>query len=171
MRLNRLAVAVAVLLLAAAAPAQGPDPAQQAFEKLKSLAGEWEGTNPAGHPAAASYLLASNGSVLIETLREQDGQTTLTMITTYYLDNGRLLLTHYCGAANQPRMQAAGLSPDGARIRFTFMDATNLPNLDAGHMHGLELHLVDAAHYTQAWTWRENGKDTLNVPFRMTRVQ
>ena len=169
MKANRIALVVALVLVAAPAPAQGPSPAQQAFEKLKTLVGEWEGTNSAGYPVTASYHLASNGSVLVETLREQEGQATLTMLTTYYVDNGRLLMTHYCGAANQPRMQAAGLSLDGPRIRFTFVDVTNMPDVNTGHMRGLQVNFVDAAHYTQQWTWRENGKDTVNQPFRMTR--
>ena len=28
------------------------------------------------------------------------------MITMFHLDNDRVLMTHYCGAGNQPRMQA-----------------------------------------------------------------
>ncbi len=35
------------------------------------------------------------------------------MITIFHMDNARVLMTHYCGAGNQPRMQASG-SPDGS---------------------------------------------------------
>ena len=169
MKMNRIAVVLALLLAVASAPAQAPDAAQLAFEKLKTLAGEWEGTHgAAGKWAKASYTLTSDGTVLMERLLEQGGHE---MVTTYHMDNGRLLMTHYCAAGNQPRMQAAGLEPDGKRIRFAFRDVTNLANPNAGHMRALEITLIDANHLTQAWTWRENGKDTPPEPFQLVRMK
>ena len=57
-----------------------------------------------------------------------------TMVSMIHLDGpNRLLMTHYCGAGNQPRMQAS-VSPDGKTITFNYVDATNLSAPDAGHM-------------------------------------
>jgi hypothetical protein len=46
---------------------------------------------------SAEYTLTGGGSVLMEVLGG--------MSTAYHLDNGTLMLTHYCGAGNQPRMR------------------------------------------------------------------
>ena len=47
------------------------------------------------------------------------------MITMFHMDGSRLLMTHYRGAGNQPRMTGT-LSPDGKSVTFDFLDATNL---------------------------------------------
>ena len=167
MKLNRIVFAVALLLGVASAPAQAPSAGQQAFDKLKTFVGEWEGTHGAGQRTTASYTLAANGSVIAETLRSSHDE----MLTTYYLDNGRLMMTHYCGAGNQPRMVAAGLSPDGKRITFRLHDVTSLAAPTAGHMGALEVTFVDAQQFTQQWTWRENGKDKSKDVFKLTRTK
>jgi hypothetical protein len=51
------------------------------------------------------------------------------------------------------------------------VDVTNMPDVNTGHMRGLQVNFVDATHHTQQWTWRENGRDTVNQPSRMTRLQ
>src|SRR5215470_11959827 len=76
--------------------------ADLAFEKLKTLVGRWEAQTDKG-PAVATYQLISGGTVLLERV-EMGGDHD--MITAYYVDRNRLLLTHYCAAGNQPRMQA-----------------------------------------------------------------
>lgn len=167
MKVNRIALVIALFLIVAAAPAMTPSAGQQAFEKLKMLAGEWEGTHRSGLRATASYRLTADGSVLAETLRSSHDE----MLTTYYLDNGRLMMTHYCGAGNQPRMVTEGLSPDGKRVVFRLYDVTNLATPDAGHMGALEIILVDNDHYIARWTWRENGKDVSHDIFKLTRMK
>ena len=84
------------------------------------------------------------------------------MITMFHLDNDRLLMTHYCGAGNQPRMQAT-TSPDGKTITFDFVDGTNLASPEIGHMHRMVLSLLDANHHTEEWTYSDHGKETKEV--------
>jgi hypothetical protein len=48
------------------------------------------------------------------------------MVSMYHLDGARLLLTHYCMAKNQPRMQLALCGPATGELRFEFLDAKNL---------------------------------------------
>lgn len=79
------------------------------------------------------------------------------MITMFHLDGDRLLMTHYCGAGNQPRMKAT--SADGKSIAFDFVDATNLASPDAGHMKRMVLTMVDANHHTEEWTFEDHGKE------------
>ena len=69
----------------------------------------------------------------------------------------KLLMTHYCGAGNQPRMQAS-VSPDGKTITFNFIDATNLAP-DAGHMQRMVLTMLDDNHHTEDWTFIDHGKE------------
>ena len=80
------------------------------------------------------------------------------MITMFHLDGDRLLLTHYCGAGNQPRMKATA-SPDGKTITFDFVDATNLASPQIGHMHRVIFSFPDADHHTEEWIFLQDGKE------------
>ncbi|MBZ5553790.1 MAG: hypothetical protein LAO21_13790 [Acidobacteriia bacterium] len=48
------------------------------------------------------------------------------------------------------------------------MSITNLASPGASHIHHLVVTFDDHAHFTQNWTWRENGKDQSGA-FRFTR--
>ena len=78
----------------------------------------------------------------------------------YHMDGDRLLLTHYCEAGNQPRLVASSIE-DGARtVTFTFLDATNLPSRDHGHMDKAILRFLDDDHFSSRWTWYQDGEET-----------
>ena len=79
------------------------------------------------------------------------------MASMIHQDGGRLLLTHYCETGNQPRMQATA-SPDGKRITFNFLDATNLASPEAGHMHSVIFTFVDSTHHMEEWHFMDHGK-------------
>jgi hypothetical protein len=128
--------------------------AAKAFEKLKSLQGTWAGVNPEGAKMRTTYRLTAAGSVLMADVGEG---TSMEMVTMFHLDGDRLMLTHYCSAKNQPRMTAK-ISPDLKTISFNFLDATNVPDPKAGHMHDAVFTFVDSQHYTEEWTWTEAGK-------------
>jgi hypothetical protein len=81
------------------------------------------------------------------------------MISMFHIDNDRVLMTHYCAAGNQPRMQAS-MSPDGKTITFTFLDATNLAGPKAGHMEHLVITMPDVDHHSEDWTFVQDGKET-----------
>jgi len=138
--------------LAMAAHAQTD--AQKAFAAIKSMPGTWEGKGPDGHPLQVTFKVVSGGSaVMSEILGHED------MVSMIHLDGpNRLLLTHYCGAGNQPRMQAT-VSPDGKTVTFNFVDATNLASPDAAHMHRMVLTLLDDNHHTEEWTFVDHGKE------------
>lgn len=151
-----------VLRSQAVAPA-----ASAAFDKLRSLAGEWEGTYGESSPARVNYRVVSGGSALVETLQEGSEPE---MVTVYHLDGDKLMLTHYCSAGNQPRMVAVPLS-GGNELTFVFKDITNLSGRSEGHMRGLKTTFVDEEHFAQEWTWHENGKDQRGALFRFQRVR
>jgi hypothetical protein len=73
-----------------------PSNADRAFEKRKTLVGRWEAKTNRG-TAVATYQLISGGTVLLEWMEMSADHE---MITAYYVDGNRLLLTHYCTAGN-----------------------------------------------------------------------
>jgi hypothetical protein len=128
--------------------------AEKAFTAIRSMPGTWEGKTPDGRPLKVTFKVVSGGSaVMSEILGDHE------MISVFNLDGAnRLLLTHYCSAGNQPRMQAS-VSPDGKTITFNFVDATNLKAADAGHMDRMVLTLLDDNHHTEDWTFVDHGKE------------
>ena len=156
-------VSATVLTLLAGFALAKPEPTA-AFDALKTLVGKWEAQ---GHNGTyrASYKVVSAGNALMETLTTPDMAE---MITLYHPDGNRIAMTHYCTHNNQPRMHTAPLPSPVKEFVFSFVDATNLPSPAAGHMHRLVVTLVDKDHFTQTWTWRENGTESLEV-FRFTR--
>ncbi len=65
-------------------------------------------------------------------------------------------------------MRLAPSASAGQDMLFDFLDATNLPNSSAGHMHKLAVHFEDKDHFTQKWTWSEKGQERTEV-FHYTR--
>jgi hypothetical protein len=156
MKRNHIAVGSFVILAAMSAVAQsGP---QKPFDIIKSLTGTWEGKSTMGDPVQVSYRLTAGGSALLSELQTSMGSKQEDMITMIHMDGDRVLLTHYCSAGNQPRMQASA-SPDGKTITFDFVDATNLSSPDAGHMHRVVFTFVDANHHTEEWRFLDHGKE------------
>src|SRR5215475_1793397 len=135
---------IAALLLGSTA-GQGADiksshplDAAAAFSHLKSLAGEWEADTQMGK-VHVSYELVAGGTALLE---RESGDKMPVMLTLFHIDGDRLLLTHYCMAGNQPRMQAKRFDPAIGEIEFQFLDGTNLTP-GAGHMHNARFRLGD----------------------------
>ena len=131
----------------AASPAGNP-----AWERLKSLVGEWDG-NEGGKPFHVSYKLVSNGTALIETL---NGPDAIEMVTVYHPDGYNILMTHYCSMGNQPRMRAKGLT-DG-KLAFAYVDAANVKSPEDPRMSGLVLTFTDADHLGADWEHNAGGK-------------
>jgi hypothetical protein len=154
------ALSLICCLFAAAAAATG---ASQ-MEKLKSLAGDWEGKTPDGKAIHASYKLVSGGSAIAETLTVTGEPE---MLTVYHANGGGLMMTHYCSMGNQPRMKAdAG---DGKTIAFHFVDGTNMSGPDAAHMNDLTITFDDANHITQEWAMK--GGPMEKVVFHLQRTK
>jgi hypothetical protein len=159
---NRILPLILVALATAAAIAQtsSSTDAQKAFAAIKSMPGQWEGKTQDGKDIRVDFKVVSGGSaVMSEIFTDKFGQDHHDMVSMIHLDGpNRLLLTHYCAAGNQPRMQASG-SPDGKTITFNFVDITNLAAPDAGHMQRVVLTLVDENHHTEEWTFADHGNE------------
>jgi hypothetical protein len=156
------------LAVQAADPKPGSSPnATAAFDRLKTLVGQWEANTSSGK-VHLSYELVSGDTAVLE---RESSDTMPSMVTVYYVDGGRLLLTHYCMAGNQPRMQARTFNPDTGELDFQFLDATNLANPGTGHMHNAKIRFVDNNHLASEWQFYENGKPKFSETAQYTRVQ
>ncbi len=138
-----------------------PSDAQKSFDKMKTLAGSWEGhvtTTPQeasieGKLMQVSLRTTSMGNALLHEMtgagRPDDP------ITMLYLDGDRLLLTHYCDAGNRPRMTGK-MSPDGKSVEFEFLDVAG--STQYGHMHHAVFTFLDANHHMEDWTFMVGDK-------------
>ena len=148
----KIRIAIALLVALTATLSMGASDAQTSFNKLKAMEGTWEGKTAAGQPVKVTYHVISGGSAVMSEASEDS------MVTMYHLDGDRLLMTHYCGTGNQPRM-VGKLSADGKSLDFSFLDATNLATPQTGHMHHALFTFTDANHYSEQWTFARDGKE------------
>jgi hypothetical protein len=162
--LTTLTLGAAVLARAEMKRLTGPD-ATAAFARLKTLAGEWQGDTTMGK-ARLRYEVIAGGTSLVE---HESAEKMAPMMTVYHLDGDRLLLTHYCMAGNQPRMQATGFNPETGEIEFKFIDATNLKP-GAGHMREVKMRIGEK-QLASEWTFYEKGTPKATETFEYTRVK
>jgi hypothetical protein len=159
----KLATIVAILLVlgqgCALNLAGQSAPAAAGFEKLKALAGQWQGTvNEGGKevPVTTSFRVVSAGSALMNDLMRGTPEE---MITMFHMDGSELMATHYCAAHNQPRFLMVP-SANAKVVDFEFKDATNLASPTAPHMVRVKFTFVDANHHVEDWTFLANGQKT-----------
>ena len=162
-----LATASLLCLAALAADVKPAIDATAAWSRLKSLAGEWEGEGTVGK-TKLKYELIAGGTALVE---RETADNMPEMLTVYHLDGKRLVLTHYCMAGNQPRMEARSFNPGTGDLAFDFLDATNMASPNAGHMRSVAMKLVDDRHLAAEWKFYEDGKVKMTETTRYTRVR
>ena len=125
--------------------------AQKAFEKLKTLAGSWQGS-VMGMSVQATIRVTSRGNAILHEMTSSGiPDNPITMI---YVDGDRLLLTHYCDSGNRPRMEGK-ISPDGNSVEFTLFDITG--NTEKGFMNRIAFTIVDANHHNEESTFMLPG--------------
>jgi hypothetical protein len=139
--------------------------ATEAFKKLQSLAGDWEGKDEQGDEVKSNFKLMISNTVVMETLNASGMEE---MLTLYSVDGNGISLLHYCPTNNQPHMRAIPSSGHVNQLIFSFIDAGNLPSIAVGHEHQMVMEFEDGDHITERWTWRKNGKDTEMI-YHLTR--
>jgi hypothetical protein len=159
-----LALVVACSSVMSIAGAKDTSNGDAVWEQMKSLVGTWDGTSGKD---TERFELSSSNSALVE--HSQEGTEKEAMLTVFYRDGARVMLTHYCGAGNQPRMVAANYDPAMKTVEFKFLDVTNLENTP-GYMKSVTFHFEGNDHYTAHWVWASNGKETSDE-FHYTRVK
>ena len=155
--MKQLLIPLALCMAAGQCPdAIAESKAMPAFERLKTLAGSWQGKDEDGQPASATYEVTSGGTVVMEKLTP--GKEAC-MVTMFHLDGDKLMVTHYCARNNQPRMRVENYDPKSNSLEFTYVDATNLLKPEDGHMHGLTMKFPDKDHLIEDWNWKEGDQD------------
>jgi len=137
--------------------------AKAAFDRLKSLEGEWKSANP-GHPEGkVVYKVTAAGTTVMESLGIG---TNHEMVTMYHLDGEEWKATHYCAAGNQPhlKLDRKGSKPDF--YSFVFDGGTNLnPDKDM-HIHAVRFKFLEGGKVESEWDGYLDGKlaNTLKIP-------
>ncbi len=161
----------ALLLCTAAATTAAPDEktsAELAFERFKAMEGTWTGAAADGRKITNTFEVIAAGSVVMQS-SNFDAHPGQKMVTMFRLDLGRLILTHYCVAKNQPRLAATVYSEGGRKVTFTFDSGTNLVDRNQGHMDKAEYEFTDDDTYKARWTWYQDGKETWMESFTLRR--
>lgn len=141
--------------------------AQQVFDHLKELAGDWVGT-AMGQATTLRYRVVGAGSALVE---EQFPNTPHEMLTIYFMDGAELRMTHYCAAGNQPRLRLDAGGSRAGDYRFVFDGGTNLDPARDHHIHGARVVVKDRDHVESHWFAYADGKpsDDHTAVFTLTR--
>ena len=146
--------------------------AKKSFDQLKTLAGTWQ-----GHVSTTPVKGGIEGTAMQVTLRPTSMGNALLHemtgagrpddpITMLYVDQDRLLLTHYCDAGNRPRMTGK-VSPDGKTVEFDFLDIAG--STQYGHMHHAVFTFLDANHHIEDWTYMQPGDKPVRAHFDLQR--
>jgi hypothetical protein len=172
MKFHRL-MTIGVFSLALSAVVFAQSEAQKSFDKMKTLAGSWE-----GHVTTVPLAPEIEGKLVHTTLRVTSMGNALMHemtgagrpddpITMVYMDGDRLMLTHYCDAGNRPRM-VGKIGADGNTVEFDFLDVAG--SLQYGHMHHAVFTVIDADHHTEDWTFM-NGDKPVHAHMELQRTK
>ena len=159
-----VATTVAMMIVFSASLVMAQSDAHKSFDLLKGLEGNWAGKNQQGQAIEVTFRMTAGGSALMS---EIHGHGPENMITMFHMDGDRLLMTHYCGAGNQPRMKV--ISADAKSVSFEFFDGTNIGPGD-GHMQHVTFTEPDADHHVEEWIFADHGKEMKEV-FTLVRVK
>jgi hypothetical protein len=158
------AVAATLLIMLSASFIMADSDAHTSFALLKGMEGNWEGKSSQGQSVQVTFRMTAGGSALMS---EIHGNGPANMITMFHMDGDRLLMTHYCGAGNQPRMKV--IASDAKSVSFEFVDGTNIGPGD-GHMQHVTFSEPDADHHVEEWVFLDHGKEMKEL-FTLERVK
>ena len=141
------------------------------LEKIKGLAGRWDGTTfrerEGTSAAVVTYEVTAAGSAVIEKLFPG---TQREMTTVYHDDSsGRLIATHYCNAANQPRLRLT--ESNGGRLYFVLSPDSDIKADIEGHAHELTLLVGADGSLTHDWLNHYLGQPGQQRNITLTRTK
>ncbi len=174
---NRLLIAgvlslVIFLPTLVAAQEQAPPPyvGSEGFERMKLLAGSWEGMMDMGKETmkvTTNYRVTSNGSALIETVFAGAPHE---MVTVYHDDSHHQVnFTHYCSLGNQPKMTLTSMNGD--TLSFSLSQDSDIDEAHDQHMHAAAVTFNGNDKITQQWTKSEPGKPMQVVKVTYSRIK
>lgn len=124
---NITTIAATLVVILSASFVVAESDASKTFDMLKGMEGNWAGKNSQGQPLQVTFRLTAGGSALMSEIHGQnsDKHSPENMVTMFHMDGDRLVMTHYCGAGNQPRLKV--ISADAKSVSFEFMDGQHRP--------------------------------------------
>jgi len=163
MRLVSVSIALGLMFSASVAVAAGMEPyvGGKQFEKMKTLAGSWQGhaNGNKNETVSVNYKVSSAGSSIVETHFPGKPQE---MVSVYTEVNGKIHMTHYCAMKNQPSLLLKKTTAD--TLVFDYLDGVNLDVKKDMHMHGLTLKFIAKNELQQHWVQYQGGKSVgINV--------
>ncbi|HXD30997.1 MAG TPA: hypothetical protein VN643_07770 [Pyrinomonadaceae bacterium] len=154
--MRKLAILIILVATAVVAMAQEPSKAaapqsdaKKAFEKMKTLAGSWQGT-VMDIPINFTIRAVSSGTAILHEGDTSGGGPPKHEITMFYVEGERLLATHYCDAGNRARWEGK-MSPDGKAIEFSFLEVAGPTR--GGYLKDMVITMIDADHHVVAFTF------------------
>ncbi|MDP6962608.1 MAG: hypothetical protein QGF46_00420 [Planctomycetota bacterium] len=138
------------------------------FEKMKSLAGEWEAVEGDFGSPMITYEVSSGGHSVIERLFPGEDYE---MVSMYHMQNGRLAMTHYCSIGNQPFLMA---KPSvGNTIDFKFIKLGNMKDKNEHHIRTLQMVFHAEDEITANWSSYKNNAPVTEpgASFHVKRVK
>lgn len=142
------------------------------MEKLAALEGDWIYLDENGEETGvigSTFRLTAAGSALVEVMAPGSPEG-YEMVNMYHADGDRVLMTHYCAAGNQPRMEVKA-TDDENRLELKFESVTNLASPDANHMRHAEYTFHGDDRLTTRWWSMQDGKvdEEIHVTIELQR--
>ncbi|MGV7220343.1 MAG: hypothetical protein ACQ9MH_02310 [Nitrospinales bacterium] len=146
-----------------------PYKGSEAFERIKQLAGNWQGTIDMGkgpQKIIASYRVTAAGSAIVETVFEGAPHE---MVSIYH-DNskGALTMVHYCAEHNQPKFALKNM--DAKNVTMELTSDSDIDVAKDKHIHVATIRFDGEGKMTQLWTGFENGKKGHVAKITYTRI-
>lgn len=169
--LGLLTAATCLTLGLSALPTQDAEDATRAerdFARIKAMAGEWSGaTDDGAFVGDYEYRVTAAGSAVMEIIFKG---TDHEMLTVYHMEDGELVLTHYCALGNQPHMHAQPGTDEGT-IQFA---ATHVSNLGAENNPAMKkgrLEFQKDGSVKSTWASYAGDEEMMQVAFTLTRKE
>ena len=149
---------------------KSPEAAPKAspLDRFKALAGDWYALGEDGKPGdriSNSFRVTAGGSAVIETIFPGQPEE---MITLYFMEGKKLVLTHYCMMGNQPHMDAE-IDATKDIVRFKCSGGTNFACATDAHMHEGVYEFTGKDSFKTKWSAVEGGKTNHEVALTLVR--
>jgi hypothetical protein len=151
-------------------------PAQSlGLETLKTLKGSWSGSTYKHQDervwgeseALVTYTITGGGSAVVETLFPG---TSLEMTTVYHDDqDGHLVMTHYCNAGNQPKMELVTF--ENNQLYFRLSADADIDAEHEHHAHELSIKIGEDGTLEHDWTNHNMGQEADLRNIKLVRME
>jgi hypothetical protein len=138
------------------------------LDPIRKLVGTWVACDETGKPTDTVISVmkeTAGGSAIVETLFPGAPEE---MISIYSLDEGKLMLQHYCVMGNAPVYEAS-VSADRKTHTFQCKGGGNLKDHDRAHMHEGTMVLLGDDLMDSRWLAIANGETVEDVKLMLAR--